>query len=74
MFYYFAEFSGDLIDIKRPVLNEEYETIQPYVTLLSQMLVDRNRIDSITFSHNSFMETMEKFSTQNQYEVAKEIQ
>jgi len=74
VYYYFAEFSKDLLDIKRKATQEEYERLEYSIKLVSQMYSDRNRIDNINISYQELMRAIAKLATHNQYEVAKEIQ
>lgn len=74
VYYYFAEYSKDLLDIKREATQEEYEKLEPSLKLVSQMYADRNRIDNINISYKDLMEAIGKLATHNQYEIAKEIQ
>lgn len=74
VYYYFAEYSKDLLDIKREATQEEYEKLESSLKLVSQMYADRNRIDNINISYKDLMEAIWKLATHNQYEIAKEIQ
>lgn len=74
MYYYFAEYSKDLFDIKREATKEEYDKLEASINLVSQMCVDKNRIDNINISYKELMEAIDKLATHNQYDIANEIQ
>lgn len=74
MYYYLAEYSKDLFDIKREATIEEYEKLDASIKLVSQMYVDKNRIDNINISYKELMDAIDKLAAHNQYEIANEIQ
>lgn len=74
MYYYFAEYSKDFLDIKRSATFAEYQKIEQRIKRISQMLMDKNRIDAISISYESLMESIDNLSCRNQQMAAKDVQ
>ena len=74
MYYYFSEVSSEKIVIKREASTEEYEAIEPYIKIVSKMLVDKNRIEPIMFAYQKLIESISLLNTQTDLYASRNIQ
>ena len=58
MYYYIAEVTKELIDIKREATKEEYDNLEPHLNAVSKMLVDKNRIEPIMLAYKKLCESI----------------
>lgn len=50
LFYYYATIQDETINFEREATAEEYNNLEPHISKISKMLVDKQRID-IVFMH-----------------------
>lgn len=64
MFYYYATIQDETINFEREATAEEYNNLEPHISKISKMLVDKQRIDIVFNAHKKVVEEFAKLTSE----------
>ena len=56
MFYYYATTLDKTINFEREATEEEYNRLEPHISKISKMLIDKRRIDIVVNAHGKVID------------------
>lgn len=74
MYYYFAEFNKETLNIKREATEEEYNNIQSHVVKISKMMFDKNRIEPVLDAYNELISTIDNIPLKTNFNELNKVQ
>lgn len=64
LFYYYATIQQETINFEREAKEEEYNSLEPYISKISKMLIDKRRIGIVLNAHNKVVEEFAKLTSE----------